>query len=56
MDEILNKLYLQAKAHFGNAIQSFWFYDDDLCPGCARRSIGVIKFKGQNHLSLNALI
>ena len=56
VEDVLNKLYLQAKAQFGNAIQSFWFFDGDLCPGCAQRSIGAIKFKGQDALSLNAFI
>jgi hypothetical protein len=56
VDEMLNKLFLQAKAQFGNAIQSFWFHDNDLCPACAQRSIDAMKYEGQNALSLNAFI
>jgi len=56
VEDVLNKLFLQAKTQFGNAIQSFWFYDGDLCPGCMQRSIKAIKFKGQDALSLNAFI
>ncbi len=55
-DEMLAKLFAQAKAQFGDAIKSFWFYDGDLCPACNRRSIGVIKIKNQPALSLNAFI
>lgn len=56
IDEILGKLYAQAKAQFGNAVKSFWFYDGDLCPGCMARPIGVVKFKGKDALAINAFI
>ena len=56
VDEILGKLYAQAKAQFGNAIQSFWFYDGDLCPGCVEHPIGVVKFKGKDALAINAFV
>jgi hypothetical protein len=56
IDEILGNLYKQAKAQFGNAIKSFWFYDGDLCPACAERPIGVVKFKGKDALAINAFI
>ncbi|HEX9387022.1 MAG TPA: hypothetical protein VF918_11940 [Anaerolineales bacterium] len=56
IDEILGKLYTQAKAQFGNAIKSFWFYDGDLCPACMARPIGVVKFKGKDALAINAFI
>jgi hypothetical protein len=55
-DEILKKLYLQARAQFGDAIQYHWFYDGDLCPACAGRSIDVLKYEGQDALSVNAFI
>lgn len=54
--EILNKVYRQAKAQFGDAVKAFWFYDGDLCPGCEVHPIGVMKFKGQDALALNAFI
>jgi hypothetical protein len=47
---------MQAKAQFGNAVQSYWFYDGDLCPACNQRSIGVINVRGKDALSLNAFI
>jgi hypothetical protein len=55
-DELLGKLYAQARMQFGDAIKSYWFYDGDLCPACNRRPIGTIKFKGEDALSMNAFI
>jgi hypothetical protein len=55
-DELLNLLFTQARAQFGDAVKSFWFYEDDLCPGCLARPIGRIKFKGEDALALNAFI
>jgi hypothetical protein len=47
IDEILKTFYLQAKAQFGSGVQSCWLHDNNLCPGCGRRSTGEIKVKGQ---------
>jgi hypothetical protein len=55
-DELLNTLFRQAKAQFGDAVKSFWFYEGDLCPGCMARPIGKIKFKGKDALAINAFI
>jgi hypothetical protein len=55
-DQILSTLFTQAKAQFGDAIKSFWFYDGDLCPGCLARPIDKMKFKGQDALAINAFI
>lgn len=55
-EELLGQLFLHAKAQFGSAIKSFWFYDGELCPACNQHLIGVIKFKGKEALSLNAFI
>lgn len=56
LDNLMDKLYMQAKAQFGAAIKSFWFYDGDLCPACVQRPIGVVKYKGQDALAINAFI
>ena len=56
VDELLAKLFSQAKAQFGGAVKSFWFYDGDLCPACNRREIDMMKIKGKEALSLNAFI
>lgn len=55
-DEMLEKLYTQVKTQFGDAIQSFWFYNGNRCPACNQRSVGVIKFNDKNALSMNAFI
>lgn len=56
VDRMLNLMFTQAKAQFGDAVKAFWFYDGDLCPGCLERPIGAIKFRGKDALSLNAFI
>jgi len=56
VDGLLGELYKQAKAQFGEAIKSYWFYDGDLCPACSQRPIDAMKYKGQDALSLNAFI
>jgi hypothetical protein len=56
IDEILGTMFAQARAQFGDAIRSFWFYDGDLCPGCMKRLIGPIKAKGKDALAINAFI
>jgi len=55
-DRLLSAMFMQAKAQFGDAIKSFWFYDGDLCPGCLARPIDAMKIKGKDALSLNAFI
>jgi hypothetical protein len=56
VDEILGRMFAQARGQFGNAVKSFWFYEDDLCPGCLARPIGAIKMKGKKAVAINAFI
>lgn len=55
-EKILELMFAQGKAQFGDAVKSFWFYDGDFCPGCLARPIGVIKMKGKDALAINAFI
>ncbi len=55
-DKLLSLMFNQAKAQFGNAVKSFWFYEGDLCPGCLTRPIGIIKIKGENALAINGFM
>jgi len=55
-DEIMKTMLKQGKAQFGNAVKSFWFYEDELCPACARHMTGVVKFKGQDALPINGFM
>lgn len=56
VDKVLGAMFMQAKAQFGPAIKSFWFYEGDLCPACMARPISAIKFKGKDALAINAFI
>lgn len=55
-DKILEMMFNQGKAQFGNAMKSFWVYDGDLCPGCLARPIDKMKFKGKDALSINGFM
>ena len=55
-DRILSIMFTQAKAQFGDAVKSFWFYEGELCPGCLARPIGVIKIKGENAVAINGFM
>lgn len=55
-EKILEMMYLQGKAQFGDAMKSFWVYDGDLCPGCLARPVDKMKFKGKDALSINGFM
>ncbi len=55
IEALLAMLYNQARAQFGPAIKSYWFYDRNACPGCLR-SVDTLSYKGQEALSLNAFM
>lgn len=56
-EKILELMYAQGKAQFGDAMKSFWLYDGDFCPGCLARPIDKIKFRGkEGALSINGFI
>jgi hypothetical protein len=55
-DKILSLMFTQAKAQFGDAVKSFWFYEGEFCPGCLARPIGVIKMKGENAVAINGFM
>jgi hypothetical protein len=56
IDGPMATLYTQAYAQFGKAIQSFWFYDGDLCPACTKNAIDVMKYIGKDAVPINAFI
>ena len=43
-------------AQFGNSVQGYWVYVDDLCPGCRVNDIGEFYMKGQRAVSINGYI
>ena len=52
---LMEQLFQQARAQFGRAVKSYWFYDAAPCPGCGRE-IDVMKHEGKDALSVNAFI
>ena len=54
-NEVLGKLYSQARAQFGSVIKYYWFNNSDRCPGCGGK-LDAVKFKGQDALSISAFI
>lgn len=56
VDELLQTLFKRAKAQFGSAVKSVWFYDGDFCPACSQREIDRVIIKGKEAVSLNAFI
>lgn len=44
------------KAQFGDAIESVWFYDGDLCPCCLTRQIDAMDYHGERALSVNGFM
>jgi len=56
VNQLMETFFKQAKAQFGSAVKTFWFYDGDICPACSQRAIDTMKIKGKEALSLNAFI
>ena len=52
----MEKMLSLCQAQYGKSIKTYWFYEDDLCPCCAKRKIDVFKYKDQDALSLNAFM
>lgn len=55
-DKILEMMFMQGRAQFGNAMKSFWVYNGDFCPGCLARPVDKMKFKGKDALSINGFM
>lgn len=55
-DALLEIMFKQGKAQFGDAVKAFWFYDDEFCPGCAVRPIDTMKIKGKEAVAINGFM
>ncbi len=53
-EAVLDQMYAMARAQFGDAIQTHWFYPGP-CPGCGR-PIDAMVIDGEQALSVNAYI
>jgi hypothetical protein len=54
-EEALAQMLAIAQARWGRWIRSYWFYDQDHCPGCEGR-IDAMRIRGRQALSLNTFI
>jgi hypothetical protein len=52
----IEKMISLCKAQYGESIKAYWFYKEDLCPCCAKREVGLFKFKHEDAFSLNAFM
>ena len=53
---IVELMMSSGRAQFGDAVKSYWVYADELCPGCLKRPIDPMKYKGKDALSANSFI
>lgn len=44
------------QAQYGQAIKTYWFYTEEICPYCSKRQTAILKHKNQDAISLNAFM
>jgi hypothetical protein len=54
--QIIEMMMSYGQAQFGDAVKAYWVYADELCPGCRKRPIDAMKYKGQEGLAINSFI
>ena len=54
--QIVEMMMSFGQAQFGDAVKSYWVYADELCPGCRKRPIDAMKYKGKEGLAINSFI
>jgi hypothetical protein len=54
-EEALTRMLVIAQAQWGPWIRSYWFYEEDRCPGC-EGPLDTMRIQGQEALSLNVFI
>jgi len=52
----IEKMLSLCQAQYGESIKAYWFYKEDLCPGCSKRQVEIFKFKHEDAFSLNAFM
>ena len=52
----IDKMISHFKAHYGESIKTYWFYEGDTCPCCAKRKVGALKVNHEYAVSLNAFL
>ena len=56
LDDALIELLMKTREMYGDSIETFWFYDGDLCPCCNKRKIDALKMGNDLALSLNGFM
>ena len=54
--EVIDEFFLKAKSIYGNAFETFWFYESDICPCCTKRRIDPLNMGKDLAMSLNAFM
>ena len=54
--QIVEMMMSYGQAQFGDAVKAYCVYADELCPGCRKRPIDAMKYKGQEGLAINSFI
>jgi hypothetical protein len=54
--QIVEMMMSYGQAQFGDAVKAYWVYAGDLCPGCLKRPIDAMKYKGKEGLAINSFI
>ena len=54
--QIVEAMMSFGQAQFGDAVKAYWVYTGDLCPGCLKRPIDFMKYKGKEGLAINSFI
>ena len=56
IDNAIIELFKKADEMYGDAIESFWFYEGESCPCCKKRKIDSLSMGKNLALSLNAFM
>lgn len=56
LQEAIDFFFYKAKELYGDAVESFWMYENEYCPCCNKRKIDRMKAGEDLLLSLNAYL
>jgi hypothetical protein len=55
--EAMHELFFRAQEMYGDAVESFWFHESEVCPCCSKSKIDMINTgKDSALMSLNSFI
>jgi hypothetical protein len=55
-DDALIELFVKSREMYGDKIDTFWFFDGDLCPSCNKRKIDAVVMGKESSLSVNGFM